>query len=108
MGDQNLRVWPVDGDGYGEVIEYPPYAKYRMEPETPGATGDRKTFLVVYERDETADDGEHELGRHRSSDVLIAYSGQPTPPAVLEAEHGRRSTVTSKSKTPARARTADK
>lgn len=98
MGDQNLRVWPVKDDGYGDVIEYPAYAKYRMEPQYPGATGDKNTDLVVYERDDTADNGERELGRHQSSEVLIAYSGQPTPTAVYDTETDRRSTETTTQK----------
>lgn len=82
MGDSGLRVWPIDGDSYGEVIEYPRFARYRMEPDAPGATGDAHHDLVVYEKDEAAEDGERELGRHRMTDVIVAYAGQPTPAAV--------------------------
>lgn len=101
MGDQNLRVWPVEGDSYGEVSEYPRNAKYRMEPHFPGATGAEQTDIVIFERDSTATDGENELGRHTLSEVLLVYPGQPTPPAVAESEDARRNTVTSgRKKTP--------
>lgn len=93
MGDQSLRVWPVKDDTYGDVIEYPRNAKYRMEPHFPGATGAKQTDIVVFERDDAADEGENELGRHTLSEVLLAYPGQPTPPAVEESEHERRVTV---------------
>lgn len=110
MGDQNLRVWPIEGDGYGEVTEYPRNAKYRMEPHFVGATGAKQTDLVVFERDDKAENGENELGRHTLSEILLVYPGQPTPPAVSESEDARRSTVTSgRRKTPAKAGTvADK
>jgi hypothetical protein len=77
MSDQNLRVWPVEGDSYGDAIEYPRYAKYRMEPHYPGATGPRHTDLVVYERD--AQGTEKVLGRHTVADVQIAFAGQGSP-----------------------------
>lgn len=95
MADQNLRVWPVTDDGYGDVIEYPAYAKYRMEPHYPGAAGNENTDLVVFERttDPDTSDGEKELGRHCVAEVLIAFSGQPTPLAVLESENERTATV---------------
>lgn len=93
MGDQNLRVWPVDGDEYGDVVEYPRSAKYRKEPHFPGATGDKQHDLVVFLRDDSAEDGENVLGRHSLADVLVAYAGQPTPAVVLDSEDGRRTTV---------------
>ena len=100
MGDQNLRIWPVDGDGYGDVVEYPADAKYRLVPIEPGATGPANTDLVVTERGEpgTPVDDLTELGRHRLVDVLVVYPGQPTPAAVLSSEHERRTTVTSSNK----------
>jgi hypothetical protein len=99
MGDQNLRVWPVDGDTYGDVVEYPAGASYRSVPIEPGASGDMNHDLVVTERREPGEsvDDPRELGRHRMSEVLIAYPGQPTPDAVLESEHARRTTVGGKS-----------
>ncbi len=81
MGDHNLRVWPVEGDGYGEVIEYPRYAKYRKEPHYPGATGDANHDLVMYEK---VGGKENELGRHAMGDILIAYAGESTPTAVAQ------------------------
>jgi hypothetical protein len=90
MGDQNLRVWPVEGDGYGDVIEYPRYAKYRMQPHYPGATGPRHTDLVVYEK--TAQQEEKVLGKHTVADVQIAFAGQgsPIPQASDPALQGDR------------------
>jgi hypothetical protein len=76
MGDQNIRVWPVEGDGYGDMIEYPRYAKYRMEPDYPGAAGDKNHELVVYTKD---GDEETELGRHKLTENVVAFSGQPSP-----------------------------
>jgi hypothetical protein len=85
MGDQNLRVWPVEGDGYGDVIEYPRYAKYRMEPNYPGAAGDANHDLVVYEKDE--DGEENELGRHHLTEYVVAFAGQPSPiPTAADPE----------------------
>lgn len=85
MGDQNLRVWEVDGDTYGEEQSFPRHAKYRMEPQYPGASGDKNTDLVIYERDEAAENGENELARFTSSEVLVAFAGQPTPGPILDA-----------------------
>lgn len=80
MSNDNLRVWPVEGDGYGEMIEYPPFAKYRMEPHYGGATGDANHDLIVFavstidgKREET------ELGSHPMGECLIAFAGQPSP-----------------------------
>jgi hypothetical protein len=95
MGDQNLRVRPWTGDGYGDLITYPKYAKYRMEPNYPGATGDANTTMVVYERDETADNGERELGRHELDKSLVAFANQPdpTPPSEVDATEGASDTA---------------
>lgn len=107
MGDQNLRVWPVDGDTYGDVIEYPANARTRLVPVEPGATGPANTDLVVTARSEpgTPVDDQDELGRHRLVDVLVVYPGQPTPSAVLASEQDRTTTVTAppRTKTPAKA-----
>lgn len=80
MADGNLRVWPIEGDGFGDEIAYPKWTKYRMEPQFPGATGDVNHDLVIYEKDEQHE--EHELARHKLTDVMMAYAGQPTPAAV--------------------------
>jgi hypothetical protein len=77
MADQNLRIYPVQGDNYGDAIEYPPYAKYRMEPNYPGAAGDKNYSIVLYELDDKRE--EHELGRHDLSDNLVVFAGQPSP-----------------------------
>lgn len=82
MGDQNLRVWPVQGDGYGDPIEYPRYAKYRKEPHYPGAAGDVNHDLVIYRRGPETKNEEEELGRHKLSEVIVAHAGQPTPVPV--------------------------
>lgn len=105
MGDQNLRVWPVDGDSYGDVIEYPADVRTRLVPVEPGATGPANTDLVVTARSEpgTPVDEQDELGRHRLTDVLIVYPGQPTPDAVLSSEHDRRTTVTTGKKSATKA-----
>jgi hypothetical protein len=84
MGDQNLRVWPVQGDGYGDVQEFPRYAKYRMEPHYPGAAGDANHDLVVYTVDDTPERNENELARFQSTEVIVAYAGQPTPAPILD------------------------
>lgn len=94
MSDQNLRVYPVEGDEYGEVQEFPRFAKYRMEPHFVGATGDAQTDLVVYEKDDSAEDGERELGRFTSSEVLILFPGQRTPTGVDLAEDDNKRTPT--------------
>lgn len=91
MADQNLRVWPVEGDTYGEVIEYPHGAKTRFEPHEPGQTGAMNTDLVVYTKDDERE--EHEIGRHTLADVLLVWPGQPTPDAVLASERDRLTTV---------------
>jgi hypothetical protein len=77
MADQNLRIYPVQGDGYGDAIEYPAFAKYRMEPDYPGAAGDKNHHIVVYELDDKRE--EVELGRHDLSDHLVVFAGQPSP-----------------------------
>lgn len=99
MGDQNLRVWPIEDDGYGAVVEYPASAKSRLVPIEPGATGPANTDLVVTARGEpgTSVDDLEELGRHRLVDVLVVWPGQPTPTVVLDSERDRRTTVSSSS-----------
>lgn len=89
MGDQNMRVWPVEGDGYGEVQEFPRYAKYRMEPHYPGAAGDANHDLVIFTVEDTPERDETELARFRSTEVVVAYSGQPTPAPILDAMNAR-------------------
>jgi hypothetical protein len=75
-----LRVYPVQSDGYGKVIEYPQYAGYRFEPHEPGLAGDSNHDLVVYRKPTPGTDEEtKELGRHRITDVLIVFPGQPSP-----------------------------
>lgn len=85
MGDQNLRVWTVEGDSYGKEQSFPRHAKYRMEPHYPGASGDKNTDIVIYERDESEKNGERELARFTSSEVIVAFAGQPTPGPILDA-----------------------
>jgi hypothetical protein len=101
MGDRNIRVWPVSGEGYGDMVEYPPFAKYRMEPHHPGAAGDRHHDLVLYTVDD--DRNEQELGRHVLTEVLVAWAGQPSP---FKSE-GTVSVKPAK-KTPAKADSASK
>lgn len=81
MAEDTLRVRAWTGDGYGDLVTYPKYARYRMEPNFPGATGDKQHTLVVYRPDEDAKNGEEELGRHDMGESLIAFPGQtdPTP-----------------------------
>lgn len=92
MGDQHLRIWETDGDTYGDVKEYPSYAKYRYEPQYPGATGPTQTDLVIFEK---AEDGDREMARFQLDKILMAFPGQPTPDPVLAAERERRTTETS-------------
>jgi hypothetical protein len=107
MADGNLRVWPIEGDGFGDEIAYPKWTKYRMEPQFPGATGDVNHDLVIYEKDE--DHEEHELARHKLTEVMIAYAGQPTPAAVTayldakELDSGSSTGTRSSSKTETKA-----
>jgi hypothetical protein len=107
MGDQNLRVWPVQGDGYGNVQEFPRYAKYRMEPHYPGAVGDANHDLVVYTVDDTPERNEDEIARFHATEILVAYAGQRTPGAIqdveLQREQAGRTKTTS---TPAKAGTS--
>lgn len=86
MSSDNLRVRDWTGDGYGELTTYPKYAKYRMEPNFPGATGDKQHTMVVYERDESAENGERELGRHDMGTSLVAFAGQPDPTPSTEVD----------------------
>jgi hypothetical protein len=98
MADQNLRVYPVQGDDYGDAIEYPAFAKYRMEPNYPGAAGDKNYSIVIYELDEKRE--EHELGRHELSENLVVFAGQPSPfrseGTVPSQVSGSSSTATTK------------
>jgi hypothetical protein len=96
MGDQNLRVWPVEGDSYGDVQEFPRYAKYRMEPHSPGVAGDANHDLVVYTVEDTPERDERELARFRSTEVMVAFSGQPTPAPILGAMNAREQAGRSK------------
>lgn len=108
MGDQNLRVWPVEGDGYGDVQEFPRYAKYRMEPNYPGAAGDANHDLVVYQRDESTENEENELARFHATDVIVAYAGQPTPGPILDAMNQRPTAGASRTSKPKAGSAADK
>jgi hypothetical protein len=89
MGDQIMRVWPIEGDTYGDVQEFPRYAKYRMEPQYPGATGDANHDLVIYTVDDSVDQpvgqprNETELARFHATEVLVAYAGQSMPAPIL-------------------------
>jgi hypothetical protein len=83
MGDQIMRVWPIEGDTYGDVQEFPRYAKYRMEPQYPGAAGDANHDLVIYTVDDTPERNETELARFHATEVLVAYAGQSMPAPIL-------------------------
>jgi hypothetical protein len=101
MADTNLRVYPVDGDGYGEPIEYPAGVGYRTEPIKPGATGDANHDLVVYDkRDLDSDDRPKELGRHRMTEVLVVYPGQPSPVTATSTDTSSPKAKSTKTSTP--------
>jgi hypothetical protein len=98
MGDQIMRVWPIDGDTYGDVQEFPRYAKYRMEPHYPGAAGDTNHDLVIYTVDDTPERNETELARFHATEVLVAYAGQSMPAPILHQLSQREESVTRTSK----------
>lgn len=92
-----MKVYPVEDDGYGEPIEYPKFARYRMEPHYPGAAGDVNHDLVLYELDEKRE--EKEIGRHKVSDVLIQFSGHPEPlPPAEDPANTREATSSTTAK----------
>jgi hypothetical protein len=70
MGDQTLRVWPIEGDTYGDVQEFPRYAKYRMEPQYPSAAGDANHDLVIYTVDDSVD---QPVGQPRNETELARF-----------------------------------
>ncbi len=93
MSDNGLTVYPIEGDGYGDPIEYAAGTRYRMEPHYPGAAGDVNHDLVLFTKDREHE--EDEVARHKANEVLVVHAGEPTPPAVT-AWFDRKAETTSK------------